>query len=107
MQRRNDRNQKLIETAEGLDPSTMSLSDMVRFIEQFQASAKDTLAKVENAGELVKEEGSEIDSGEEFETVRLCISVSKRDARLLKEHRAKTGETGSGFVRRMIAEHLQ
>jgi len=52
MQRRNDTNQKLIETAEGLDPSTMSLSDMVRFIEQFQASAKDTLAKVENAGEL-------------------------------------------------------
>ena len=101
MQRRNDTNQKLIETAEGLDPSTMSLSDMVRFIEQFQASAKDTLAKVE------KEERSEIDSGEEFETVRLCISVSKRDARLLKEHRAKTGETGSGFVRRMIAEHLQ
>ena len=50
MQRRNDTNQKLIETAEGLDPSTMSLSDMVRFIEQFQASAKDTLAKVENAG---------------------------------------------------------
>lgn len=39
-------------------------------------------------------------------TVRICVSVSAADVELLKGHRAETGESASGFVRRMVSESL-
>lgn len=93
-------NEVSVAVADIPDPNTTPFADMMRFIENLRNST-------ENAGEIVKASQPEQPTQEDFETVRICVSISKSDAQLLKKHRKETGETASGFLRRMILEHLR